>query len=142
MQGSPAGDAAGVFFDCLYALNEAYRANAVWCMNSLTLAKVRKFRDADGDYLFRPGLVAGQDDTLLGRPVRVAEDVPGVGSNAFPVILADWREAYTLVNVGPMRVTVDDSITAPGQLKLYVRQRVGGNLMNSDAIKVIKCATS
>ncbi len=139
---SPQGDPGGVLFDALYALNEAHRANSVWVMNSLTLAKIRKFRDADGNYLFQPGLIAGMDDTLLGRPIRIAEDMPDVGANAFPVALADWEAAYLLVRVGQLLVTVDNNITTPGYIKLYVRQRFGGKLLDSQAIKLVKCATS
>jgi HK97 family phage major capsid protein len=40
-----------------------------------------------------------------------------------------------------MRITMDE-ITTPGQVKWYVRKRVGGKLINDDAIKVIKCAAS
>jgi HK97 family phage major capsid protein len=41
-----------------------------------------------------------------------------------------------------MRMTIDDNITTPGQVKFYLRKRVGGKLLNDDAIKVIKVAAS
>jgi hypothetical protein len=45
-------------------------------MNSTTAARIRKFKTADGAFLWQPGLVAGQPDTLLGYPVVEAEDMP------------------------------------------------------------------
>jgi len=39
-------------------------------------------------------------------------------------------------------MTIDDSITTPGQTKFYLRKRVGGKLLNDDAVKVIKIAAS
>lgn len=139
---SPAGDAAGCLFDCLYGLHSSYRANSTWCMNSTVLSKVRKFRDSDGDYLFKPGLTSGDDGTLLGRPIRVAEDMPNVGANAFPIAIADWNMAYLVVQVGDMRVTIDDNVSTPGFIRYYVRQRLLGHVLQSDAVKVVKCATS
>ena len=42
----------------------------------------------------------------------------------------------------PLRVTMDDNITTPGYLKMYVRQRYAGKVLDSAAIKLIKCANS
>lgn len=141
-QSSPPGDPAGVLFDALYGLNSEYRANATWTMNSTTLAKIRKFRDANGNHLFIPGLVSGMDGELLGRPVRICEDMPDTGSNAFPVAVADWMRAYLVVMVQGVRITTDANITVPGQIHFYVRQRLLGKMMQSDAVKLVKCATS
>ena len=49
---------------------------------------------------------------------------------------------YILANIGPLRVTMDDNITTPGYLKMYVRQRYAGKVLDSAAIKLIKIATS
>jgi HK97 family phage major capsid protein len=35
-----------------------------------------------------------------------------------------------------------DEVTVPGYVNFYVRKRVGGKVLNSDAVKVVKCATS
>lgn len=72
-----------------------------------------------------------------------AEDMPDVGANAFPMAFGDFDEGYQIADiVSSLRVTVDDNITAPGFVKFYLRQRLGGNIANDDAIKLVKCATS
>lgn len=140
---SPFGDPAGVLFDTVYGLKAEYRGNAAWMMNKATLAKIRKFRDKDGNYLYLPGLVAGQPANLLGFPIVEGEDMPDTGSNTFPVAFGDFDEGYQIGDIiSSLRITVDDNITAPGFVKFYIRRRVGGNLANDDAIKVIKCAAS
>lgn len=137
--GSVQGD---VLYDVIYALKKGYRRNARWLMNKTTLGEVRKFRDADGQYLWTPGLSTGQSDTLMGYPVSEMEDMPDVGSNTFPIAFGDFRAGYTFVNRAGMSMTIDDNITTPGYVKFYMRKRVGGILKNDDAIKVLKCAAS
>ena len=141
--GSPAGDPAGVLYDMVYALKAQHRRNAAWLANSTVIAKIRKWRDADGNYLYMPGLRAGEDDTLLGYRLEEGADMPDVAANAFPIAVADWEAGYLIADiVATLRITVDDNITAPGFVKFYVRRRVGGKVWNDDAIKLGKCATS
>ena len=139
---SPLGNPGDVFLDCVYALKKEYRANAVWLMNKTVLASVRKFKDADGDYLYRPNFQGGMGD-LFGFMVEEDENMADVAANAFPVAFGDFRSGYLISDiVRTLRVTVDDNITAPGWVKFYTRRRLGGIVYNDDAIKLIKCATS
>lgn len=140
---SPVRHPAGVLFDTVYGLQARYRANARWALNRTVLAKIRKMRDIDGNYLYIPGLVAGQPDQLLGYPLFEAEDMPDVGSNTYPVAFGDWNRGYQIGDIiATMRMTMDDNITAPGFVKFYARRRVGGKVLDDNAIKLIKCATS
>jgi len=126
----------------IYKLKAGYRANARFMMNKSTLAAVRKFRDADGTYLWQPSLQMGEPSMLLGYPVSEMEDMPDVGSNTFPIAFGDFRAGYTFCNRVGTSLTIDDNITTPGYVKFYIRRRVGGILRNDDAIKVVKCAAS
>lgn len=141
--GSPAGDPAGPLFDLVYGVKKQYRQNANFVMNRATLSTLMQFRNADGDYLFRPRATAGVPDMLMGYPIVEAEDMSDIGANAFPVAFGDFSEGYQIADiVSTMRITVDDNITAPGFVKFYARRRVGGKVLNDDAIKLIKVAAS
>ena len=145
MLGSPlnTGDPAAVLFNTVYGLKAQYRSNARWVMNKTVLGKIRKFRDGNGNYLYLPGLVAGQPSSLLGYPITEAEDVANVAANAVVAAFGDFNRAYQICDIiSTLRITVDDNITAPGWVKFYIRRRVGGILLNDDALKVVKCATS
>lgn len=52
--------------DLVHSLKSAYRQGATFVMNSTTLAAIRKFKTADGAFLWQPSLASGQPDTLLG----------------------------------------------------------------------------
>ena len=140
--GSPENYPGDSLLDAVYALKAGHRANAMWAMNKRTLAVVRKFRDADGNYLWAPGLAAGQPSTLMGYGVMEWEAMPDIAANAFPVAIGDWRRGYLIADRVGLRITEDNNITTPGFVKWYVRRRLGGKVLNNQAIKLIKCATS
>lgn len=139
---SPEHYPADVIWTTVYSLRAGYRANATWLMNSATAGVIRKFKDADGNYLWRDGLAAGQPALLCGYPVEIDEQMPDIGANAFPVAFADWQRAYLICDSFGFRVSIDENTTTPGQTKFYCRKRVGGKLLDDNAIKLIKCAVS
>ncbi|MCR9130709.1 MAG: phage major capsid protein [Alphaproteobacteria bacterium] len=139
---SPEHYPADVLWQTVYTLRAGYRQNARWVMNSATAGVIRRFKDADGNYLWRDGLAAGQPALLCGYPVTIAEDMPDIGANAFPVAFGDFERGYLIADLMDLRITVDESITTPGQTKWYVRRRVGGAVLDDDAIKLIKVAVS
>lgn len=129
------------FYDLVYALRARYRANARWVTNKLILAAMRKYKDTTNNYIWQPSTVAGEPATFLGYPITEAEDMPAVAANAFPLAFGDFREGYLIADRVGMRITRDE-ITTPGFVKFYVRKRTGGKIRNSQAIKLLKIATS
>lgn len=123
--------------DTVYALNSAYRSEAQWIMNSLTTAAVRKLKDTTGQYLWAPGLQAGQPNSLLGYNVETWEQMPDIAANAFPIGFGAWRRAYVLVDRVGLRIT-RDNVTNIGFVRFYTRRREGGIVLNNDAAKFIR----
>lgn len=132
---------ADVFYDLIYSLRARYRSNARWLTNKLVLSSLRKYKDGQNQYLWQPSLMAGQPDTFMGYSVTEAEDMPVVAANAFPLAFGDFKQGYLIANRVGMRMTRDE-ITTPGFVKFYIRQRVGGKLRNTQAIKLLKIAAS
>lgn len=130
----------------IYTLKSAYRANAVHAMNRASVGVVRKLRDDSGSaagtggYFWQPGLAAGEPDTLAGYPVIEMEDIADVGSNALAAAFGDFRSAYTIVDRAGVRVLRDPYSNKPF-IQLYTTKRVGGDVINFEAIKIAKCAT-
>jgi len=89
--GAVTGDA---LINLIHQLNQGYRNNAVWMMAGLTVAYIRKLKDADGNYLWRPGIEAGQPSTLFGRPIVENEDMPGLSKDAHAILFGDFKRLY------------------------------------------------
>lgn len=139
--GLAAAISADNFIDLVYALPQAFQANAKWAMNRNTLAIVRKFKDADGNYLWQPSYVAGQPSTLLGYPVVEVPDMPNVAANAVPVLFGDFERTYLIVDRIGTRVLRDPFTNKP-YVQFYTTKRVGGGLLNPEPMRGLRVAVS
>lgn len=123
--------------DVVYALKAGFRANARWVMNKGILGEIRKFKATDGSYLWRPGLETGQPDTLLGYGITEAEDMPAKAANALSIAFGDFLRGYLIVDrIGTQMLR--DPYTNKPYVGFYVRKRVGGCVVDSEAIKLLK----
>jgi len=129
-----------VLIDALYGLKAPYRANATWFMNRTTTKVVRKLKDSDGAYLWSPGIAAGQPATLLGYPVASFEDMPDPAANSLSIAVGDMRAAYQIVDRMGTRV-LRDPYTAKPFVLFYTTKRVGGDVVNFEALKLIRFDT-
>jgi HK97 family phage major capsid protein len=124
----------------IYSMKAAYRARARFAMARATVAEVRKLKDLEGNYLWAPGLVAGQPSSLLGFSVAEFADLPAIAANAVgAIVFADFGSAYQIVDRTGISVLVDP-FTAKPYVKYYTRRRVGGDVVDFDAIKLQKVA--
>jgi HK97 family phage major capsid protein len=131
------GITADSLIDLIYTLNSAYRAGATWVMNSVTTGAIRKLKDGNDQYLWAPGLTAGQPDRLLGYPTATWEQMSDVGANNFPVAFGNFRRGYVLTDRVGLRIT-RDNVTNVGFIRFYVRRREGGIVLNNDAVKWLR----
>lgn len=130
-----------VLLTLVYKLKAGFRSNARFVMNKGILADVRKWKDTAGNYIWRPGLEAGQPDTLHGYGITEAEDMPAKAANALPVAFGDFGRGYLIVDrIGTS--ILRDPYTAKPYVGFYTRKRLGGCVVDSEAIKVIKIAAA
>jgi HK97 family phage major capsid protein len=148
--GYVASGAAGAFaasnpsdalLDLAYTPKQAYRANASWVMNCKVEAAIRKVKDTTGNYIWQPGLAAGQPATLFGFPVAVAEDMPDIAANSYSIAFGDFARGYLVVDRVGIRV-LRDPYSAKPYVLFYTTKRVGGGVQNFEAIKLMKFAVS
>ncbi|MBY6134380.1 phage major capsid protein [Nocardioides marinus] len=128
------GDAV---IDLVYALAAEYRANATFIMNSKTAGMLRKLKDADGRFLWSDGLAAGEPARLMGYPVLVAEDMPDPASNSYSIAFGDFGAGYTIAERPDLRV-LRDPFSAKPHVLFYATKRVGGDVSDFAAIKLMK----
>lgn len=134
---------ADSLIDLIFSLKTQYRESpgTALAMHRTLFARVRKLRDNLGNYLWQPGL-GGTPSTLLGYPIAEFNDMPQLGAaNKFCIAFANWREAYQIVDRIGIRVLRDPYTSKPFVL-FYTTKRVGGDLLNCEAIKLLKFATT
>ncbi len=131
--------------DCIvnlvYSLTADYRANGTFVMNSKTAGAVRKMKDADGRFMWGDSLQAGEPARLMGYRVLIAEDMPDVATNTFPIAFGDFASGYTIAERPDLRILRDPFSAKPNVL-FYASKRVGGDITDFAAIKLLKVAIS
>ena len=127
--------------DLVYALGAEYRANASFVMNSKTAGVVRKMKDADGRFLWTDGLQASEPARLLGYPVLVAEDMPDIAPGSDALAFGDFAAGYTVAERPDLRV-LRDPFSAKPHVLFYATKRVGGDVSDFAAIKLLRFAVS
>jgi HK97 family phage major capsid protein len=110
-------------------------------MNSKTTALVRKLKDADGRFLWSDGLAAGEPAQLMGYPVLVAEDMPDPGSDSISIAFGDFAAGYTVAERPDLRI-LRDPFSAKPHVLFYATKRVGGDVSDFAAIKLLKFGTA
>ncbi|SFD53999.1 phage major capsid protein [Roseivivax sediminis] len=127
--------------ELVYALPAPYRANATFVCNSKTAGALRKLKDVDGRHLWADGFAAAEPARLLGYPVLISEDMPDVGAGAFPIAFGDFGQGYTIAERPDLRV-LRDPFSAKPHVLFYAAKRVGGDVSDFAAIKLLRCASS
>ena len=97
--------------DLWATLPAKYRANAVFVCNSAMEAELRKLKDGDGRYLMVPDLTTGLGNTLLGRPLVLAEEFPGViEAGADVLMVGDFKRGIYIADKAGIDIQRNDSI--------------------------------
>lgn len=127
--------------DIIHSAKAGYRRNASFMMNNMSVAAIRKIKDNDGNYLWRPGLEAGAASSLLGYGIVENEDLADMEANANSILFGDFSRGYTIVDRIGTRILRDPYTNKPF-VHFYTTRRTGGMLTDSNAIKVLKMAAS
>lgn len=122
--------------DLIYAPTSTYRAGASFVMNRRTINAVRKFKDADGNYIWQPSMTSGAPSTLLGYNLVEMEDMPDIDSGTASVAFGDFRRGYLIADRQGVRV-LRDPYSAKPYVLFYTTKRVGGGVQDMDAIKLL-----
>ena len=123
--------------DLIYAPHSRYRPNASFVMNRRTLSRIRKFKDADGNYVWQPAATAGEPSTLLGYKVVEMEDMPDIGAGSTPIAFGDFGRGYLIADRQGIQV-LRDPYSAKPYVLFYTTKRVGGGVQDFGAIKLLK----
>jgi len=128
--------------DLIHQARRGYRSRGRFMMGNLTISAIRKLKDADGNYLWRPGLQEGVPSTLLGYGVDENEEMDDIvtgAAGAAVVAFGDFARAYLVVDRIGTRVLRDPYTNKP-YVHFYTTKRVGGMPTDTNAVKVLSQA--
>ena len=132
-------DLVGSILLLINDLHEDYLANAKFLMSRDTLYKLQSLKDETGRPIWQPRISEKLPDTLFGIPVETCSEMPKVGDegeSAPMVVLGDFKAAYKIVDRQSISV-MRDPYTEKPFVKFYATKRVGGQVVNPQALKIL-----
>lgn len=130
-----------------HSVDPAYRQSARWMFNDTTLRELRKIKDGQSRPIFVPGyevsVPGGEPDRLLGAPITINQDVADMAAEARSILFGDLSGYYIrdVMAVEMFRFT-DSAFTKKGQVGFLAWMRSGGNLIDTNKVRVFVNAAS
>ena len=131
--------AISLLIDMTCSLKPKYVKNACWVLSRSALAEIRKLKDRDGRHLWQPAISESTPATLLGFPVIVDDNMPQLipDQASIPVAFGDFSAGYQIVDRQNLTMLRDPYSSKPF-VEFYISKRVGGDVIDHDAIKLLK----
>lgn len=136
------GKEAENILNLFHALKPPYLPGASWMMSRVTQGALRMLRDPDNhQYLWQPPLAGLPTPTLLGYPLILCDDMPNLVADTASksIVFGNFKEAYQIVDRTGIRV-LRDPYSAKPYVEFYTTRRVGGDVLNFEALKVMNFA--
>jgi HK97 family phage major capsid protein len=127
-----------VLVDAFHALKAQYLNGATWLMARSAMAAIRKLKGENRQYLWQPSMIEGTPSTLLGCPVVIADDMPvlDMKESSTAIAFGNFKAAYQIVDRAGLHV-LRDPFSAKPYVEFYATKRVGGDVIDFDALKLI-----
>jgi HK97 family phage major capsid protein len=128
----------------VHSLDPAYRGGTSvgFMFHDTVLLYMRKFKDANGQYLWAPGMTPGEPDRLFGFPYTINQAMEPLVSN-LPVtakkhvLFGDFSK-YVIRDVSSMRFyRLDERYRDTDQTAFIAFKRLDGDTIRAEALKVL-----
>ena len=129
---------ADELLDLQHSLRAGYRRRAAFIMNDATVKLIRKLKDGNGSFMWQPGLLYGQPDTLLNQRVLTSNYMPLPAAGNKAILYGDYNYYWLADREGRSLQRLNELYAANGQIGFKITQRVDGRLILSEAVKCLK----
>ncbi|MDR1034963.1 MAG: phage major capsid protein [Holosporales bacterium] len=146
IQGVNGGDVGEIsnyskIVDLMELLPSKYLCGATWIMSRNAASHIRTIKDeTTRKFLWQNSIAHGVPDTLLGYPVIICDDMPKVSEvkdgKCIPVLFANLFEGYQIAEKPSITILKDPYNSKPF-VEFYATKRIGGDIVNFDAIKAL-----
>jgi HK97 family phage major capsid protein len=130
------------------AVNPRQEQNLGWLAHKAIYSKIRQF-DTSGGGGFWANLNVGQPPLLLGAPALKSSSMTTVLASTANILLAgDFSQYYIVDRIGmsviydPLVKTTASGAAPMGQAGWYAHWRVGADVVNADAFRLLQCGTT
>lgn len=131
--------------DLIHSVDPAYRARkCAFMMNDASVKVIRKIKDGQSRPIFTPGYEGtsggapfSAPDMLCGYPIIINQDVAQMAASAKSIVFGDIASYYIrdVMQMSMFRFT-DSAYTKLGQVGFLAWMRTGGNLLDTNAVKL------
>jgi HK97 family phage major capsid protein len=121
--------------DLEHSINSAYRAGGRFMMADSTLKAVKKIKDTQGRYMWLPGLVAGEPNTILGYGYTINDDMATMAANAKSIVFANFSKFIVRDVMQVTLLRLVERYAEYGQVGFIAFSRHDSRAINADAIK-------
>ncbi len=122
----------------IFSIKDIYATGTSFLMSRDALQKIRMLKDNYGRYIWQPSEKGAS--SLFGVDIKVSADMPQATSGKTPIAFANFKYAYQIVDRSSVRV-LRDPFTHKPYIKFYSTKRVGGDVVNFDAIKLMEMSS-
>jgi len=128
--------------DMLYGLKSQYQAKATFIFNRTIVQQIRKFKDLYGQYIWQPGLTAGEPDRILNRPFYMSEYAPNTQTAGLYIGVCGDFSKYEIVDALDMEIQVLMELYAEtNQVGYIARMETDGMPVLAEAFTRLICST-
>ena len=129
---------ADELIDLQHSLKSGYRRRAAFIMNDATVKLIRKLKDGNGQFLWQPGLLYGQPDTLLNQRVLTSNYMPLPAAGNKAILYGDYSYYWLADREGRSMQRLNELYAATDQVGFKITQRVDGRLILPEAVKCLR----
>lgn len=137
--GFPASNPMDVLIAMQHAIPTFHARSAVWLMNRSTLSTIRRFKDAQGQYLVTDPKDGGVL-RLLGNPIVEMPDMDSVAAGTAPIMFGDLSGYRIFDRVDLSMLRDPYTLGTKGQVRFIARKRVGADLTHADRFVKLRVA--
>ena len=129
---------ADEILDLQHSLRSGYRRRACWIMNDATVKLLRKLKDANGNYMWQPGLQYGSPDTLLNQRVLTTSCMPLPVAGNKAIMYGDYNYYWLADREGRSMQRLNELYAKTDQIGFKITERIDGRLILPEAVKVLQ----
>lgn len=124
-----------------YSLKSQYQGTAEWMFHRDAIKQISKIKDNDGQYIWQPSVIAGQQDLILGRPLTMSEHVPNTFTAGKYVGLFGDLSFYWIADALDMQIQrLNELYAETNQVGFIGRKETDGMPVLEEAFARVKLA--